>query len=685
MKGLRILPFVDAIAISLTPNELSRATYSLYAGGDPYAVLESPSKDVLDNCLLGDELDVLDAVTMIYSRADGKMKALRRALTSAMKKKGPVQLTIDSMEIGKPRKSGLTASVSVRFGFSDGQTVTVIFHAPDGDPTKVSGDDMLISYRWMLNGRDVTAWMSPEKDDDKLVDISLATLGMRVSQLIEANSAKFTARQTSLAADQTALAEATDAGIDAANKIADLENSTSTGREELDGIKKLSLDTQNRIDIAVKRNGELQDKLDNLQEEQAKSNVVNLFDKPVKADNEDSGFIGKLKSIIALAKKLAPIVTLQQLHALMVADTYKAAYRKDEGSKNAVALTDYELAVTQLNDTVYLSRGGLAKKGNELMSALQKESGVTAGFSHFIKDMAKLASAEVSIESEPNKYGIGAMGSKLDDYESMEFKDVAKLIRAEIKRTFPAITSSVKLSRYSMGKSLNIEIKSLPDGVVLYSDEYVDHAKNDYDGGFFGKSRYTPESGEILSTIKSIAEQYQYKRGDTNTDESNTNFFLQVKFDSDFSGPQIEKQISESKSVEPEIVEPEAVVSEFPDPVRKKMLAEIYKSSHEDYKGKLEDGTKTILILRNNVTTTTAIDDLTDAEIKNKLGDKKLDSFAPKGSEFLGQLVRAAKPENIIPRSKNIELLTDSLSEAEKSDTSGEAWDNLLIALVKSY
>lgn len=47
---------------------------------------------------------------------------------------------------------------------------------------------------------------------------------------------------------------------------------------------------------------------------------------------------------------------------------------------------------------------------------------------------------------------------------------------------------------------------------------------------------------------------------------------------------------------------------------RKKALAAIWKKTHRDYKGRLEDGTKTIMVYRNG-TCLVALDDLTDDEI----------------------------------------------------------------------
>lgn len=48
---------------------------------------------------------------------------------------------------------------------------------------------------------------------------------------------------------------------------------------------------------------------------------------------------------------------------------------------------------------------------------------------------------------------------------------------------------------------------------------------------------------------------------------------------------------------------------------RKQALALIYRHTSRDYKGRLADGTRSILVLRNGGTTLAPLDQLTDAEI----------------------------------------------------------------------
>ncbi len=264
--GLKINSYIDGPTNKLSSDQIGKFQEAMQQGDDPYSAFETNTLTVLDDIFNGDlrVQFILDSIAVEYSRIGRKMKALQRAFNSSMGKSAS-GVTVDSPEVGKPRKNGVIATLSVKFPLSDGQSITVVFHAPDGDPEKVTSDDTLISFRWLLNSRDVTAWMSPEADKDKLIDISLNTLGSRVSQLVEANTAKFTERQSSLAADKEALAAAQENKIAINNEIADLEDSIPSLTSNNEQTIELNNDIGRRIKEATDRNTELKKTLAALQ------------------------------------------------------------------------------------------------------------------------------------------------------------------------------------------------------------------------------------------------------------------------------------------------------------------------------------------------------------------------------------------------------------------------------------
>lgn len=52
------------------------------------------------------------------------------------------------------------------------------------------------------------------------------------------------------------------------------------------------------------------------------------------------------------------------------------------------------------------------------------------------------------------------MGAKYEMTSDLDIKEIAKLVRDEIKAKFPGVKTSVRIERYSMGQALNVDILS---------------------------------------------------------------------------------------------------------------------------------------------------------------------------------------------------------------------------------
>ncbi len=138
---------------------------------------------------------VLDAVSTSYSRLPRQMQAVQRVLNRRLKS----GLSVTSHEVGKIRKSGLYASVAAIFHISDGQSISIVFHAPDGDPKVIKQRDTLIAFRWLMNKLDITAYVAPRLENGRGVDLSLDQVVTNVASLIEANTEKFQKKQQTIA------------------------------------------------------------------------------------------------------------------------------------------------------------------------------------------------------------------------------------------------------------------------------------------------------------------------------------------------------------------------------------------------------------------------------------------------------------------------------------------------------
>lgn len=129
-------------------------------------------------------------------------------------------------------------------------------------------------------------------------------------------------------------------------------------------------------------------------------------------------------------------------------------------------------------------------------------------------------------------------GEKYPDHKETDIKDIAVLIRAELK-AIPGLKVSVKIERYSMGQSMHICIKET--GFKICPEAYIKYAKDGYPQIMADNrpERYTPEAVALKDKIEAIANQYNYDNSDSQTDYFDVNYYLYVNYDSDL----IDKEI----------------------------------------------------------------------------------------------------------------------------------------------
>lgn len=259
-SGFRVDNVIDHLTRVPTDEQYRQAF------GNGEMILESVSLEEIEATHLYD-LDgngysaFMDAIITTKNRVERTMAAFGRELNLAMNGSG---LEAAKAEIGDPRKSGDIAIMAARFPLSDGQSISVIFHSPSGNPGKIANDDMLVAFRFLLNKRDVTHVVAPSGGRD----ISLKQTTLALSNLAERNSAKFQAQQdankakeaelTTLQADTAQLqAQAEDLG----GKVDVLAEQVSTTTAERDRVAKL-------LEQQKQRNDELRQKLAGLQPRQ---------------------------------------------------------------------------------------------------------------------------------------------------------------------------------------------------------------------------------------------------------------------------------------------------------------------------------------------------------------------------------------------------------------------------------
>ncbi len=92
-----------------------------------------------------------------------------------------------ALQITDPFKQRGVAQVAVIFELSDGQTVTIFFHNPDTTPSRIAPSDEVISWKWLLNKKDITIVVAPERG----ADLNVREVARRIMRLAEKNSPAF--------------------------------------------------------------------------------------------------------------------------------------------------------------------------------------------------------------------------------------------------------------------------------------------------------------------------------------------------------------------------------------------------------------------------------------------------------------------------------------------------------------
>ena len=256
--GKKLKTGFDYFAKGFNKNELVDAFYHLIADRRQGQLLLECAEfcDVDDMYNPGEEIDdeadrlstvegiILEAVRVkSYARTAQTMAALQKVLNKHLSGTGK-DITAGDAIIGKPKKNGLFASVTVQFPLTDGQTLSIIFHSPDNNKMKITAADEIIAFRWLLNKRDITSAVSPDAAEESTLpgmaaakDVSLEEVGTRCAQLIVKNSERFASKSAELVA---------------AKKLKEELNTQVSGLQDSNG--------QLQQDLAVKiHDGELSD------------------------------------------------------------------------------------------------------------------------------------------------------------------------------------------------------------------------------------------------------------------------------------------------------------------------------------------------------------------------------------------------------------------------------------------
>lgn len=166
---------------------------------DPYGELtQAATLDsvIFDELADGAEIQaaVFDALSVENKRLERTAQLLGNAFNRAS---GSLKVVENGIHISEPMRKNGTTNIAMMFEMTDGQTVSVLFHNPDTTPAKIKPDDVMISWKWLLNRKDITIVVA--KEDGK--DLPLPVVARRVMALVEKNTARFAKANANKAAE----------------------------------------------------------------------------------------------------------------------------------------------------------------------------------------------------------------------------------------------------------------------------------------------------------------------------------------------------------------------------------------------------------------------------------------------------------------------------------------------------
>lgn len=180
----------------------------------------------LDDVLADSEGEVyFDAITSTYQMLETKARQIKIALDRVSK-----ELNVLDYSISKPYMRLQTMNIAILFELSDGQTISVLFHNPDLTPKKVTASDVVISFKWILNKKDVTILVAPEHGKD----INIRQVATRIMQIALANSIRF--------------AKANEKRAETVKQVQELTSQIENKQDELEDIVKKTKDIKSKIE-----------------------------------------------------------------------------------------------------------------------------------------------------------------------------------------------------------------------------------------------------------------------------------------------------------------------------------------------------------------------------------------------------------------------------------------------------
>ncbi|WP_410472090.1 hypothetical protein ACGTJS_10935 [Faucicola mancuniensis] len=183
---------------------------------------------------------------------NNRLQLMADRLYTALVKAKIDDLAVNSVELTKPFKRLGMANVAMVFGLSDGQTFTIFFHNPDSDPKKLAPQDVMVSWKWLLNKRDVTAVVSPKNGEN----LQLSQVAMRMMKIANQNKKRFANAQKKIAKNEQALIDAQKLVDDKKAVVEQLDKDIAELQQQIDDKRNAVNDEPTQVEEPIELSGD---------------------------------------------------------------------------------------------------------------------------------------------------------------------------------------------------------------------------------------------------------------------------------------------------------------------------------------------------------------------------------------------------------------------------------------------
>jgi hypothetical protein len=150
--------------------------------------MDGPDGLLLDSVTMAEIMEDTDGVIALDALVveNAQLARMSERLRAIMDRSGGA-VKVPAVQVSDPFRARGVTNIATVFELSDGQSVSIFFHNPDTAPNKLAPGDEMISWKWLLNKKDITIVVAPEKGQD----LNPRLVAQRIMKLAEKNSPAF--------------------------------------------------------------------------------------------------------------------------------------------------------------------------------------------------------------------------------------------------------------------------------------------------------------------------------------------------------------------------------------------------------------------------------------------------------------------------------------------------------------